>query len=173
VSAPDPAPEQPMEVGVFESYRAAENAVAALAASGFPREAISVICPTCSADQFPRAERVDPAGSHTKSAAAAGGVIGSLLGGLTAVIGVAATGGMGLLAAGPLLGATATGGVAGAFVGAMLTRGFEPEIADFYDQALSKGQILVAVDTRLGPGRPAAEQALVRAGAMPFALREG
>lgn len=164
---------EPIEIGVFESYQAAGEAVAALAASGFPREAISVICPTCTADQFPRAERVDPAGSHTPTAAAAGGVIGSLLGGLTAVIGVAATGGMGLVAVGPLLGATATGGVAGAFVGAMLTRGFEPEIANFYDQALTKGQILVSVDTREGPGRAAAEEALARAGAMPLALREG
>ena len=55
-----PTTKQPIEVGVFESYRAAEHAVAALAASGFPKEAISVICPTCSADQFPRAEKMDP-----------------------------------------------------------------------------------------------------------------
>ena len=168
-----PTTKQPIEVGVFESYRAAEHAVAALAASGFPKEAISVICPTCSAEQFPRAERMDPAGAHTPGAAAAGGVVGGLLGGLAAVVGIAVTGGMGLFAVGPLLGATATGGVAGAFVGAMLTRGFEPEIANFYDQALQKGQILVAADTRQGPGREAAEKALAGAGAMPLALRKG
>jgi hypothetical protein len=28
----------------------------------------------------------------------------------------------------------------------MLTRGMEREVADFYDQALEKGQILVAVE---------------------------
>ena len=85
-------------------------------------------------------------------------MVGGLLGGLAAVVGIAVTGGMGLFAVGPLLGATATGGVAGAFVGAMLTRGFEPEIANFYDQALQKGQILVAADTRQGPGREAARR---------------
>jgi hypothetical protein len=165
--------EQPIEVGVFEDYPAAERAVAALTTAGFPREAISVVCPTCSADQFPRVEKVAPAGARTPAAATTGGLIGTLLGGLTAAIGIVTTGGMGLFAVGPLLGAAATGGVAGAFVGAMLTRGFEPEIADFYDQALHKGQILVAADTRQGPGRQAAERALASAGALPLPLPEG
>lgn len=162
-----------VEVGVFESYQAAERAVSALTEAGFPPDAISVVCPTCSAQQFPTTEKVEPAGSHTPAAATAGGVIGSLLGGLTAAAGIVATGGMGLLVVGPLLGAAAAGGVTGAFLGAMLTRGFEPEIADFYDQALHKGQILVAADTTRGPGARAAEQALAQSGALPFALPKG
>jgi hypothetical protein len=79
-----------------------------------------------------------------------------------------------LLIAGPLLAsAAAVGGVTGAFLGAMATRGFESEITNFYDQALEKGQILVAVDTEAGPGRARAIQALHEAGAQPIALPRG
>ena len=131
--------------------------MAALAASGFPKEAISVTGPTRSADQFPRAERVDPAGAHTPGAAAAGGVIGGLLGGLAAVVGIAVTGGMGLFRGGSLArsdrhrrhGRRVRGSDAS-------TRGFEPQIADFYDQALQKGQILVVAynGAKAPVGRP-------------------
>jgi len=163
----------PVEVGVFEHYRAAEDAVERLIAAGFDREAISVVCPTCSLDQLRTVEHVRPAGASAPAAAATGGVIGTLLGGLTAA-GVAATG-MALVTAGPLLAAAAVGGVTAAFIGAMSTRGFESEVSNFYDQALSKGQILVAVDTERpeGPGRAMAESVLLRSGALPLALPRG
>lgn len=75
---------------------------------------------------------------------------------------------------GPLLAAATGGGLAGGFVGAMMTRGFEPEIANFYDQALSKGQYLVAVeDEAEGPHLDSAEAILRRAGATPMAMRKG
>ncbi len=167
--------ETPVEIGVFEDYPSAERAVEALLATGFEPGAISVICPTCSARQFPEVEHVEPAGAHTPGAAATGGVIGSVLGGLTAAGGIAASG-TALLVAGPLLAAgAAVGAVTGAFIGAMTTRGLEPEISDFYDQALSRGQILVAVDTDRpgGSGRDRAERALLEAGALPLALRRG
>jgi hypothetical protein len=73
-----------------------------------------------------------------------------------------------------LLGA-AGGGVVGGFIGAMSTRGFEPEIADFYDQALRRGSILVSVesehenDLRLVQ----AERILESAGAEPMSLPMG
>ncbi len=75
-----------------------------------------------------------------------GGSIGALLGGLIGVAGVTASGGAALLAAGSLLAGSSGGAVVGGFVGAMMTRGMEPEVADFYDQALAKGQVLVAVE---------------------------
>lgn len=59
---------------------------------------------------------------------------------LTAAVGLAATGGLGLVVVGPLLGAAAVSGVSGGSIGAMLTRGFESEIAEDYDQAMRKGQ---------------------------------
>ena len=77
-------------------------------------------------------------------------------------------------AAGPI---TAwAGGVAGGLVGAMMTRGVEKEIANFYQQAVVDGQILVAADDN----RPDNERSLARAarvlaesGAKPLPLPEG
>lgn len=134
-----------VEVGVFQSLNAADAAVAELVEAGFPKASITVICPTCSVQHFEGTHQQEPAGSHTPKAIATGGAIGVLLGGLTAAA-ITATGGLALLVVGPLLGGAAAGGVVGSLIGAMMTRGLEPEVADFYDQALQKGQILVAVE---------------------------
>lgn len=148
----------PVRVGVFNRLPAADQAVERLVKAGFDKQRITVICPTCSVDRFSDVHREEPSGSHTPAAAAGGGAIGALLGGLVAVVGIAATGGIGLLAVGPLLLGAGGGAVAGGFVGAMLTRGIEDEAADFYDQALRKGQILVAVEDD-GQGPTALERA--------------
>jgi hypothetical protein len=137
---------RPVRIGVFERLSSADAAVHALSEAGFDEREITVICPTCTPDDFNHYKRQDPAGAHTPAAATAGGAIGALLGGLVAVTGITLTGGAGLLIAGPMLAAAAGGAVAGGFVGAMLTRGLEPEMANFYDQAVQKGKILVGVE---------------------------
>jgi len=144
-----------IQVGVFPDYAAAEDAVTALLVAGVPREAISVVCPSCATPTpaLDSVEHVEPAGTHAPGAAV-GGSIGGVLGGLTAAVGVVASGGTGLLVVGPLL----AGSVIGAFVGAMTTRGFEHEIAHHYDRALERGEVLVAVDTSV-VGEPVAEGA--------------
>ena len=57
----------------------------------------------------------------------------------------------------------------------MMTRGVEHELADYYDQAVAEGKILVAVDEH-GPKAEGhlsqAEQILAESGALPLALRE-
>jgi hypothetical protein len=56
----------------------------------------------------------------------------------------------------------------------MLTRGVEKEAADFYDQELRRGQILVVVERHgSGPSLDDADRAMREAGAVPFSLREG
>lgn len=166
---------RPVRVGVFRRLTQVDAVVHDLVEAGIPKDDISVICPTCSEERY-EPYRVDPAGSHTAGAAAAGGAIGALLGGLTAAVGVAASGGVGLLVGGPILAGVLGGGVAGGFIGAMTTRGIEPEIADFYDQALTKGRMLVAVEAE-GPGAAdlleRAEHVFERAGADPIELRAG
>jgi hypothetical protein len=92
------------------------------------------------------------------------------LGGLFALTGLVATGGVGLAVAGAMLGA----GVTGSFIGAMLTRGVEKEAADFYDQQLRRGQILVVVDRHgVSPSLDDADRIMREAGAVPFSLRDG
>jgi hypothetical protein len=140
------APNARVHVGVYEGISQADRAVWELVHAGIPRERITVICPSCTHQEYEGLHKDQPSGSHTAAGAAAGGAIGALLGGLAAVIGITASGGMGLLVAGPLIFSSGTGAVFGGFVGAMMTRGMEREVADFYDQALEKGKVLLAVE---------------------------
>ncbi len=174
--ADDTTRELPTRIGVFDRIESAERAVDTLVEAGFTREQVTVICPTCTADAFHESKRKAPAGSHAPAAASVGSAIGVVLGGLAPLAGIVATGGIGLLAAGPLLAGVAGGAVAGGFVGAMLSRGFDSEMANFYDQALEKGKILVGVDcggddceARLA----AAERILSDAGAETLPLTRG
>ena len=90
------------------------------------------------------------------------------------MIGTVATGGVGLLAAG---GASAwAGGIVGGLIGAMMTRGIEDELANYYDQAVVRGKILVAAEDRSERGSErlaAAERVLAEAGAEPVSLPAG
>lgn len=167
---------KPFCVAVFDTVPEADRAIDALLAAGFAKDHVSVICPQCEAPPHAGVREEERSGSHTPQAAAVGGTIGAVLGGLTAAIGIAATGGTALFVAGPLLyglyGAAA-GAVGGSFVGAMMTRGLEPEIADFYDQALVKGQVLVAVEDDDEARLARAEKVLADAGADPISLSAG
>ena len=67
--------------------------------------------------------------------------------------------------------------VAGGLIGAMMSRGVEGELANYYNQAVSLGKILVAVTEhgeQMSPRLQRAAQALAEAGAEhPMQLREG
>jgi hypothetical protein len=165
--------ERPVRAGVFDTVAEAERAVENLLAEGFPTERISVVCSDEAKERhFAEFLHDAPAGTTTPVTAARGGVIGGLAGGALGVAGVALTGGIGLIAVGPLL----IGTVFGTFVGAMVSRGLEHEVANYYDQALRRGQILVAAE--IGPDDdPAllarAERVLSREGSRTVSLPEG
>ncbi|HET6884446.1 MAG TPA: hypothetical protein VFI31_30110 [Pirellulales bacterium] len=167
--------ERPIRVGVFSTIRAADCAVDHLLKAGFTGEQISVVCSDRAKEEhFRQFEHEEPAGSHTPAAVAVGGAIGAALGGLTVVAGAVTTAGLGLLAAGGL--AAWAGGVVGGLIGAMTTRGVEHEVADFYDQAVTAGKILVAVEDHTEAQRQnlaRGERILAECGAEPIALREG
>jgi hypothetical protein len=163
-----------MRVGVFATLPAAEQAVVRLLEAGFTRGQISVICSDETRQQhFSQFQHQQPSGTNTPLAAAVGSVLGATLGGLTALAAGAATGGLALVAAG---GAAAwTGGVLGGFLGAMMTRGVERELADYYDQAVTEGKILVAAEAhgpRAGERLAQAATILAGAGAEPVPLQE-
>ena len=164
-----------LEVGVFDSIDDARKAVHALLGAGFSNEQITVVCSDETKEKyFSEFEHQHPAGTYTPSATIAGGTIGAVLGGLTVVASAIATGSLALWAAGPI---TAwAGGVAGGLVGAMMTRGVEKELANFYQQAVVSGQILVAAEAH-GPDADrklaAAAQVLSDAGAKPLPMNEG
>jgi hypothetical protein len=164
-----------VRVGVYATVAAADKAVHGLTAAGFTNEEITVMCSDQTREHhFKEFEHQKPAGTYTPAAAATGSLIGAAIGGLAAVAGLITTGGLAILAAGGL--AAWTGGIVGGLVGAMMTRGVEKELANFYDQALTAGKILVAVDTGDPPDFPRlnqAEKILSDAGAEPIALPEG
>lgn len=163
------------EAGVFSNVDDAKRAVSGLLQAGFTREHITVLCSDETKERyFHEFEHQDPAGTHTPAAAVVGGTIGAMLGGVTVLASAVVTGSIALVAAGPI---TAwAGGVAGGLVGAMMTRGIEKELANYYQQAVFDGMILVAAEDH-GPDHPTtlakAAQILADAGAKPVALPEG
>lgn len=169
------AQSRPIRVGVFSTMAQADHAVRDLLAAGFTKEQITVVCSDKYTEQhFKQFDHQQPAGTHTPAAAATGGAIGALLGGLTAVAGFMATGGVGLLAGGAVW--AWSGAVAGGLIGAMMTRGVEKELANYYDQEVTRGKILVAAE-QTDAGKTAmlakAEEIFSRTGAEPVSLPEG
>jgi hypothetical protein len=159
---------------VFADLAAADTAVRRLLESGFSKDEITVVCSDATVERhFKPFHKQDPAGTHTPGAAIGGGAIGATLGGLAAVAGGIATGGIGLLATAGI--ATWAGGVVGGLVGAMMSRGVENELANYYQQAVIDGDILIAVDPRDdSPARlESASRILCDSGAKPLKLPEG
>src|SRR5471032_3139004 len=77
---------RPIRVGIFDSLRDADQAVAELLAAGFTKEQITVICSEEAVQRhFQQFEHQDPAGTNTPAAALAGSAIGAALGGLAVV----------------------------------------------------------------------------------------
>ncbi len=166
--------EKPVRVGVCNTVEQAEQAVGRLLQAGFPREQLAVICSHEYKDHFFRAVPTpEPSESHTVAATVAGGIVGAAIGGLALAATPLVAGGAMLLAYGTAL--IGGGAVVGSFSSAMLSRGVEKENAGFYDQAVQRGKILVAVEihTHDAAQRLAeAEHILAEVGAHPFALEE-
>jgi hypothetical protein len=167
--------DRPIEVGVFDTVPAADRAVGDLLTAGFSADQITVVCSDATKQRyFSEFAHQKPAGTHDAKATFTGGAIGALLAGLTIVASAAVTGGTAILAAGPIT--ACAGGVAGGFVGAMMTRGVEKEVANFYQQAVMNGRILVAAEDAGSDTKrslPEAARIFARAGAKPMQMREG
>jgi hypothetical protein len=167
--------QRPIRAGVFITVEGARQAVNRLRAAGFTQEQITVVTSDpVKARQFQEFEHQEPAGANTPAAAATGSAIGATLGGVAAgAVGVA-TGGLPLIVAGGI--GLMAGAIWGGFLGAMMTRGIEKEAANFYDQEVQKGRLLVSVedtDPTHHPTLADAEQILADAGAVPLPLPEG
>ncbi len=164
----------PLRIGVFTNVDHAKQAVRDLQAAGFTSAEITVVCSDKIREaHFREFEHQEPAGTFTPEAAAAGSVIGATVGGISAAALALATGGVALLIGGAV--AMWTGGVIGGLVGAMMTRGVERELADYYDQAVTAGKILVAAEATGARGAErltTAERILANAGAEPLPLAE-
>jgi hypothetical protein len=167
--------DKPFRVGVFDTVAHADRAVRNLLAAGFKKSQLAVMCSDkYKEDFFHNLPTPEQAGSHTAGGVMVGGVVGATIGGLLLAATAVTTGGATLLAYGTVL--IGGGAFAGSFTGAMMTRGFENEIVNYYDQAVQRGKILVAVEVE-GKGKEPrlaeAERILEQAGVEPQALPEG
>src|SRR5258705_13689068 len=94
---------RPVRVGVFATVAEADRAVRGLVGAGFTKAHISVVCSDKAKEAFfADFEHDKPAGEAAPSHAAAGGLAGLFAGGIIAVTGIVASGGLGLLVVGPL-----------------------------------------------------------------------
>jgi hypothetical protein len=133
-----------VRVGVFAAVPDADLAVRLLLAAGFTKERISVVCSDEATERhFAPYRHDEPAGTKTPKTATAGGIVGGLAGGLVGIVGVTTGVPETILLESLFIGAGATFGT---FVGAMMSRGMDREVANFYDQHLRRGQILVAAE---------------------------
>lgn len=169
------AAKKPVRVGIFDTMAQADEAISKLLDVGFEKENLAVIAAEPAATHFRDEGLQDEQPARTAPRAATGGAVGSALGALGAV-GLVTTGGLGVLAAGFLVPAVISGGIAGSFLGAMTTRGVDKEAADFYNQMVEKGKFLVVIEDRSESANqtlPEAERILSESGAIPIPLRSG
>lgn len=169
-------PDTPVRVGVFSRVDQADHVISGLLAEGFSYKQISVLCSDQAKEKHFAGFQGHLAGETAPKRAAAGGVIGAALGGLATVAGFATTGGAAIAVAGHFLSVLVAGSIAGGFVGAMTSRGVDKAAADFYEQAVESGKILVvAEDHGEDAARKlrAAEIRFVKAGAEPIPLHAG
>ncbi len=136
-------------VGIFEEPIDAARSVDGLVGAGVDPSRISVLVTE------PTAENSLAVRSHSKGpegAAVGGGfgaAAGALIAGLTSV-GTVATGGAGLLVAGPLVAAftgAGAGAVSGGILGGLIGMGFSEHEVKHFEDVLDKGSVVVAVDT--------------------------
>jgi hypothetical protein len=135
---------KPIQAAVLDTVAEAQQAVSRLRQAGFTAKEISVLCSDESKlKPFTRYVDEDPAGSHTDEALSAAGTVGLGLGTAAVATALVTTGGAALFAIGAFVGVAAVG----TFVSVMLTRGTEKTLADYYDQSITHGKLLVAVET--------------------------
>ena len=168
--------DKPIRAGVFHDVEHAEHAVEQLKQHGFTDEQITVVCSDQAKERHFRAyEHQEPAGFYSLRAVAGGAAIGGILGIIIGIVtAVAADAGVFVLSLAMFCGLA--GAVLGGFLGEMMTRGLEKELADFYDQEIQRGDILVAAedhDQQAAQHLEETEQILEHAGTKPIKLAEG
>lgn len=149
----------PIRVGVFDSMEETEAVVRELREAGFTAKEISVVCSDESkAERFSEYVHEKPAGAYTNAALTGAGAAGLGLGAAALLTAMVTSAGTAVFVVGAFAGLAAVG----TFAAMMVTRGAEKELADYYDQAVMHGKLLVAVETRNPQRQHLADQILAR-----------
>jgi hypothetical protein len=162
-----PSSEFPIRLTVCDTPASARRLVNELQQAGFSSSEISVVCSQESCErEFAEFVHEHPAGSQTGDALENAGMGALGLGTAAALAGILTAGGAAIMAVGAFAGVA----LAGTFASMMMTRGAEKELADYYDQAITRGKIIVAVETQDVARQRVADEILGREGTPPTAL---
>jgi len=134
--------------GLFEEPSDASAAMHTLIARGVSESAISVVASDAVATESFAIDRHSKLPEGVAIGAGSGGAVGALVAGLTSV-GAIATGGTGLLVAGPMIAAFAgagAGAAGGAVVGGAIGAAVPEHEVRHYEDALEQGAVLVGVE---------------------------
>lgn len=159
--------EFPIRLTVCDTAESAHRVVDELRQAGFTPAEISVVCSERSCErEFAPYVHEHPAGSQTDEALTKSGMGALGLGAAAVLAGLVTTGGVAIMAVGAFAGVA----LAGTFASTMMTRGAEKELADYYDQSITHGKILVGVETEDVDRQRLADSILSHEGTPPTAL---
>jgi len=161
---------RPIHMAIYDDVPTAAAVVVELHGAGFTQEEISVLCSDEHRERlFQDYVHEQPAGSHSEEALNGAGIAAVGLGSAAVLTGLLTSAGTAIFAIGAFAGVAALG----TFVSLMLTRGAEKELADFYDQAVTEGKILVAVETDDPKRQEQADVIFRQHGDRPMAIPKG
>lgn len=162
-----PSKDFPIRLTVCDTIEEARRLVQDLQQHGFTADEISVVCSqeVCER-QFAEFIHERPAGSQVGTALSKAGASALGLGAAAVLAGLVTSAGTAIVAIGAFAGLA----IAGTFVSLMMTRGAEKELADYYDQAITHGKIIVAVETDDIKRQTRADAILDREGSPPTAI---
>ncbi|MDR6197410.1 hypothetical protein [Siphonobacter sp. SORGH_AS_0500] len=157
--------------GVFANTKDAENAYNALINHGFSSKDISVLMSDETRERFKDQENTSELGNKALEKAgvgsAIGGAAGAIVGAIAALGTVVVLPGLGLVVAGPLLAAltgAGAGGLTGGIIGALVGSGIPQERAEYYENSLKEGGIVLGVTPRSDAEYEVIAQELQRSG---------
>ena len=157
----------PIHMAVYDDVPTAAAAVHDLREAGFSPKEISVLCSDEHRERlFQEYNHEQPSGSHSEDAVQKAGLAAAGLGGAAVLTGLLTSAGTAIFAIGAFAGIAAIG----TFVALMLTRGTEKELADYYDQAVTEGKILVGIETDDPARQAVADEIFRRQGETPLAM---
>jgi len=157
----------PIHMAIYDDVPTAAAAVHDLREAGFTKDEISVLCSDEHRERlFQDYVHEEPAGMHSEDAVNKAGLAAAGLGGAAVLTGLLTSAGTAIFAIGAFAGIAAIG----TFVSLMLTRGAEKELADYYDQAVTEGKILVGVETDDPDRQALADEVFRRQGERPLAM---
>jgi len=146
-------------VGLFQDRSSAEQAIVDLKNAGFDASKIGIVMQ----DKKEAKEVQQEHGTQSTEGAVSGGIIGGTAGALLAATGALIIPGIGPFVSAGILATSLVGGAAGWLVGGLIGLGVPKEEAEYYEDRVHNGSVLVTVDAQGRDGE--ARQILSNAGA--------